>query len=157
MSDGPEVAASPRSLAELRTLLAEQPELLPVAGGTDLMVADPLERSAAGRVVDLTRVPELRGVAETADGGLEIGAATPFSELRRHPLVRARYPALAAAAAVVGGWQIQNRATVGGNVASRARSTGRESPAGLALATLPPTVARFWTSTRPAASETTCR
>lgn len=128
MSD---VAASPRSLAELRALLGQGEPFLPVAGGTDLMVTDRLERSAASRVLDLTRVPELSGVREAEDG-VEIGAATTFTALRNHPLIRRRYPALAAAAAVVGGWQIQNRATVGGNVAN-ASPAGDSLPVLLAL------------------------
>jgi CO/xanthine dehydrogenase FAD-binding subunit len=87
-------------------------------------------------VLDLLRVPELAGIRELTEGddagGLEIGAATTFSEIRRSPLVAARYPALAAAAAVVGGWQIQNRATIGGN-AVNASPAGDSLPVLLAL------------------------
>lgn len=124
----PEVALRPASLAEALRRLAEEPDLLPVAGGTDLMVADRLERSARTRVLDLSAIPELAGVRE-ADGGLEIGAGVSFDELGRHPEVARRFPALAAAAAEVGGWQIQTRATLGGNAANA-------SPAGDALPVL---------------------
>ena len=127
----PELGLSPGSLAEARRALAGDPELVPVAGGTDLMVADRLRRAALSRVLDLTRLPELRGVAEV-EGGLEIGAATPFHALRDHAEVRRRFPALAAAAAVVGGWQIQERATLGGNVAN-ASPAGDSLPVLLAL------------------------
>lgn len=122
------LALQPRSLAEAVEWLAREPGLLPVAGCTDLMVADALARARMERVIDLTRVPELRGVREV-DGGLEIGAATPFTEIRRSAAVRRSFPALAAAAAVVGGWQIQNRATLGGNMANA-------SPAGDSLPVL---------------------
>lgn len=126
-----EAAFSPRSLAEALGLLGERPELLPVAGGTDLMVADRLWRARHGSVLDLTRIPELRRL-EKVDGGIELGAATPFAELRSHGEVRKRFPALATAAAVVGGWQIQNRATLGGNMAN-ASPAGDSLPVLLAL------------------------
>jgi CO/xanthine dehydrogenase FAD-binding subunit len=124
----PSPETAPRSLAEALRRLAEDPDLLPVAGGTDLMVADRLQRSARTRVLDVTRLPELAGVRDAA-GGLEIGAGVSFDELRRHPVVVRRYPALAAAAGEVGGWQIQTRATLGGNAANA-------SPAGDALPVL---------------------
>lgn len=123
-----ERALQPSSLSEALRRLADEPDLLPVAGGTDLMVADRLARSARARVLDVTRLPELGGVREV-DGGLEIGAGVTFDALRRHPAVRRRFPALAAAAAEVGGWQIQTRATLGGNAANA-------SPAGDALPVL---------------------
>jgi CO/xanthine dehydrogenase FAD-binding subunit len=64
--------------------------------------------------------------------GLDIGAAVTFSELRRSPEVARALPIVAEAAAVVGGWQIQNRATIGGNVAN-ASPAGDSLPALLAL------------------------
>ena len=131
-SEGAEVAASPVSLAEACRLLAAAPGLRPVAGGTDLMVAGPLERAAERRVVDVSRIAELHGIEETADGGVALGAATTFAAIRRHPLIAARYPALTSAAGVVGGWQIQTRATLGGNMAN-ASPAGDSLPVLLAL------------------------
>jgi CO/xanthine dehydrogenase FAD-binding subunit len=125
------LAVRPRSLDEALRRLGEAPDLLPVAGCTDLMVADPLSRARMERVIDLTGVPELQGVREVP-GGLEIGAATPFSVLRRSAALREAFPALAAAAAEIGGWQIQNRATLGGNVAN-ASPAGDSLPVLLAL------------------------
>jgi CO/xanthine dehydrogenase FAD-binding subunit len=101
----------------------------PVAGGTDLMVqlaADVVEPPAA--IVDLWRLDELRGVGY--DGyEVTIGALTTFAELRRSAVIRARLPALAEAAATIGAIQIQNRATIGGNVCNA-------SPAGDSLPVL---------------------
>jgi CO/xanthine dehydrogenase FAD-binding subunit len=134
MTGTPEPAGaslSPRTLAEALQALRDDPGLLPVAGTTDLLVADPLRRAGTARVLDLLRIPELRGVAETPDA-LEIGAATTMTDLRRHPAVAAALPALAAAAASVGGWQIQNRATLGGNAAN-ASPAGDTLPVLLAL------------------------
>lgn len=126
-----QAAFSPGSLAEAVRLLGERPELLPVAGGTDLMVADRLWRARHGSVLDLTRIPELRAL-EKVDGGIELGAATPFADLRSEEQVRERFPSLAAAAGVIGGWQIQNMATLGGNMAN-ASPAGDSLPVLLAL------------------------
>jgi CO/xanthine dehydrogenase FAD-binding subunit len=124
-------AFQPRSLAEAIERLAADPSLIPVAGGTDLMVRGPLALASMGGVIDLLRIPELAGIRATA-AGLEIGAAVTFSEIRRSPAVEAAFPALAAAAAEVGGWQIQNRATLGGNMAN-ASPAGDSLPVLLAL------------------------
>ncbi len=124
-------AVSPRSLAEALAALAAEPGLTPVAGCTDLMVGEPLERAALPGVIDLLRLPELGGI-RGVDGGLEIGATTTFREIEASPEVRRDYPALAEAAAVVGGRQIQNRATLGGNIAN-ASPAGDSLPVLLAL------------------------
>lgn len=130
-ASAPEVALRPGSLTEALRCLEDEPDLLAVAGGTDLMVVDRLARSQRRRVLDVTAIPEL-GRIEAVDGGLEIGAGVTFDALRRHPEVVRRFPALAAAAGEVGGWQIQTRATLGGNVAN-ASPAGDSLPVLLAL------------------------
>ncbi len=124
-------AVSPTTLAEALAALAADPALVPVAGCTDLMVGEPLERAALPGVIDLLRIPELSGIRR-ANGALEIGASTTFREIGASPEVHRDHPALAAAAAVVGGWQIQNRATIGGNIAN-ASPAGDSLPVLLAL------------------------
>jgi len=124
-------AYSPRSLDEACRTLAAEPGLVRVAGCTDLMVAEPERRLAHLGLLDLTGIAEIRGIRETAEG-LTVGATTTFSELRRSEAVRTRFPALAAAAARIGGWQIQNRATLGGNLAN-ASPAGDSLPVLLAL------------------------
>jgi len=124
-------AVAPSSLAEAVRLLAEDPGLVPIAGCTDLMVREPEALADLPGVLDLLGLPELRGIREV-DGALEIGAATTFAELRAAPLVRRLFPALADAASQVGGWQIQNRATIGGNVVN-ASPAGDSLPVLLAL------------------------
>ena len=125
------VALRPRSLDEALRHLKDDPALVPTAGCTDLMVRSPEALHQMDRVIDLLNLPELRGIREV-DGGLEIGATTSFSEIRRSAAVRAAFPALASAAALVGGWQIQNRATLGGNIAN-ASPAGDSLPVLLAL------------------------
>jgi CO/xanthine dehydrogenase FAD-binding subunit len=132
---------SPRSLDAAIAALAADPDLVPVAGCTDLMVGTPAGgettlkgRTTEGRatgILDLQRIPELRGIRTTPEG-LDVGAAVTFTELRESPDVAGMCPILAEAAAVVGGWQIQNRATIGGNIAN-ASPAGDSLPVLLAL------------------------
>jgi len=72
-------------------------------------------------VVDLSGVEELRGVKTTADGGIEIGAATTLTNLVKHPFVKEKYPILTQAAELVASPQIRNQGTVGGNVSQDTR------------------------------------
>lgn len=124
-------AVRPRSLDEAVRHLGDDPALVPTAGCTDLMVRGPEALHRMDRVIDLLGVPELRGIREV-EGGIEIGATTAFSEIRRSATVRTAFPILAEAASVVGGWQIQNRATLGGNMAN-ASPAGDSLPVLLAL------------------------
>lgn len=121
-------ALTPSNLPEALSLLGEDPGLVPMAGCTDLMVTDPVERVELPAVLDLTRVRELRGIRRGKEA-LEIGATTTFSEIGSSADVEELFPALARAARVIGGWQIQNRATLGGNIANA-------SPAGDSLPVL---------------------
>ena len=119
---------SPATLLEAYAFMASA-SYRPLAGGTDLMVqleADIAEPPAA--VLDLWHLDELRGVS--TDGyDVSIGALTTFAEVRRSPVISARLPALAEAATTIGAAQIQNRATIGGNVCNA-------SPAGDSLPVL---------------------
>jgi xanthine dehydrogenase small subunit len=108
---------SPRSLADAYALLAEAPHR-PVAGGTDLLVQVTGEiGEVPERVVDIWALDELRGINVEPDA-LVIGALSTYTEIRRSPLVAEFLPALAEAAATIGAAQIQNRGTIGGNVAN---------------------------------------
>lgn len=106
----------PASLDEAVALLAANPHARAVAGGTDLVVQLRDGRRSAEALVDLSHLG-LSGIRER-DGGVEVGACTPMAEIAGHPAVRRRFPALAEAAGLVGAWLIQNRATLGGNLAN---------------------------------------
>jgi CO/xanthine dehydrogenase FAD-binding subunit len=102
----------PRTLREAVEALAA-PEVRILAGGTDFYPALG-ERKASWPVLDVTAIPELRGM-EIGPGHIRIGAAATWTEVIRTPLPRA-FDALKAAAREVGSVQIQNRATVAGNL-----------------------------------------
>ncbi|NJD29727.1 MAG: xanthine dehydrogenase family protein subunit M [Chloroflexi bacterium] len=108
---------TPRHLFEAYELLAAGP-IRPIAGGTDVMVQITGELGPIPeRMLDLSRIDALRGIALEADG-LVLGAATTYTEIRRSALCREHLPALVEAAATIGAAQIQNRGTLGGNIAN---------------------------------------
>jgi CO/xanthine dehydrogenase FAD-binding subunit len=123
--------ASPRTLVDAYAALAEAPAR-PIAGGTDLMVALTGEiGEPPARVLDLWRLAELRGIVLDGDT-VTLGALTTYTEIRRSALCREHLPALVEAAATIGAAQIQNRGTIGGNVAN-ASPAGDTLPVLLAL------------------------
>ena len=119
---------TPRTLAEAYAILAGGPHRA-IAGGTDVMVQITGELGPPpDRMIDLWRLNELRGIA--ADGrAVTLGALTTYTEIRRSAVCREHLPALVEAAATIGAAQIQNRGTLGGNVANA-------SPAGDTLPVL---------------------
>ena len=125
----------PASLAEAYAILAgstADAPITPIAGGTDLMVRITGEIGAPPqRMVDLSRLTELRGI--TLDGSaIVLGAASTFTDIRRSDACREHLPVLVAAAATIGAAQIQNRGTLGGNIAN-ASPAGDTLPVLLAL------------------------
>ncbi len=123
---------TPRSLADAYALLGGEPPAVPIAGGTDVMVQITGElREPPERMVDLARLDELRGIA-LEGRSLTLGALTTYTDLRRSALCREHVPALVDAAATIGAAQIQNRGTIGGNLAN-ASPAGDTLPVLLAL------------------------
>jgi CO/xanthine dehydrogenase FAD-binding subunit len=118
----------PRSLADALKMLRDEGPLTPMAGCTDLYVSLNFGTLRDVRFLNLWRLDGLRTIAARGEV-LSIGALATHSDLIRSPLVRKRLPMLAAAAQEVGGVQIQNRGTIGGNVANA-------SPAGDTLPVL---------------------
>src|SRR5499427_122372 len=119
---------SAASLADAYAMLAQRSDLRVIAGGTDLMVLMNARSLTAGHFLDIWGLDELRGITDQGPS-LRIGALSTFAEIGRSPLVLQHMPALAAASATVGAIQIQNRATIGGNVVNA-------SPAGDSLPVL---------------------
>jgi xanthine dehydrogenase FAD-binding subunit len=93
-----------------------------LAGGTDLVPQLREGRRQAGRIVDLKRIPELTAIVALPVGGFGIGAAATASAVARHAGLAAAYPAVTQSAQLIGGVQIQNRASLGGNICNAAPS-----------------------------------
>jgi CO/xanthine dehydrogenase FAD-binding subunit len=111
---------APDTWEQALAMKAAQPDAIPIAGGTDLMVALNFDRARPQAILDLTRVAELRDWG-TDDGRLRIGAGVTYTRLIEE--LGERLPGLAIASRTVGSPQIRNRGTVGGNL-------GTASPAG---------------------------
>jgi len=107
---------APRSLDEAYAHLGNGRKSLFLAGGTDVIVQLREGRKHCDQLIDLKHVPELTAHGFTADGTLEIGAAAPLAEIYEDPEVRLRLPGLVDAASLIGGIQIQSRASLGGNL-----------------------------------------
>ena len=126
---------TPASLGEAYAVLAgstAEAQIIPIAGGTDVMVRINGEiGEPPSRMVDLSRLDDLRGIA--VDGPtVVLGALTTYTEIRRSSVCREHLPALVEAAATIGAAQIQNRGTLGGNIAN-ASPAGDTLPVLLAL------------------------
>ncbi len=107
----------PRSPSEAIRLFAKRPDALPLAGGTALMVAWNAGQLPGRAFLDLSA---LRGWSRIrkSRGDLVIGSLASHTAILRSPDVKRHFPLLAEACATVGGVQIQNRGTIGGNIAN---------------------------------------
>ena len=111
----------PATIDDAVNLLAKHgSEAWVMAGGLDTFdwLKDRTKRPSV--VVDLSQVAELRGVKEV-NGGLEIGATTPLTEVVNHPLVKEKFGLLMEAAELVASPQIRNQGTLGGNISQDTR------------------------------------
>jgi CO/xanthine dehydrogenase FAD-binding subunit len=110
----------PKSLEHALEALAESvasERLVPLAGGTDLLVHLNAGTHLGRCFLDLSGLRGLSGI-RLGRGAVTLGALTTFREIREHADLKRRFPSLAAAAAEIGAWQIQNRATLAGNIAN---------------------------------------
>ena len=105
---------APQSLSDAIQLLAVSGSR-PLAGGTDLIDHLRTGRQTAAHVVDVKRIPELNRL-EISTTGLRIGAAVPCWRILADADIARRWSALADACQIIGGVQIQSRASVGGNL-----------------------------------------
>jgi len=116
---------NPSSVGEAVKILAESGgKARALAGGTDLIVQlrvkDP--RVDADTVVNVKNIPELNELSYSASGGLTIGAAVPCYKIYNNDDVKEHYSALIDSASLIGGTQIQGRASLGGNLCNAAPS-----------------------------------
>jgi xanthine dehydrogenase YagS FAD-binding subunit len=91
------------------------------AGGSDLLGCIRDDVFECSKVVSISSLNQLRGVARTRDGGVRIGALTPIAEVAASATVRDTYPGLSQAAAAVASPQLRNQGTIGGNICQKPR------------------------------------
>jgi CO/xanthine dehydrogenase FAD-binding subunit len=108
----------PRTLAEALALLRDEPGVWrPFAGGTDLMVLLEAGRLEHRKFFSIAHLGEFRGVEESGEF-VTVGALTTYTGVRRSETIAREFPMLVEAARETGGVAIQNRGTVGGNIAN---------------------------------------
>lgn len=118
----------PRTLRDALGMLRNEGPLTPIAGCTDVYVNLQFGTLSDRRFIDLWPLQELRGISSDRTM-LKVGALTTYSAIIESPIVRKRLPMMVSAAREIGGRQIQNRGTLGGNIANA-------SPAGDCLPVL---------------------
>ena len=118
----------PASLDDALQMLREEPSPVPIAGCTDVYVGMNFGTLTSRRFLDLDPLDSLRGI-DVQDNWLRIGALASYTSIINSALVRERLPILIDASRQIGGIQIQNRGTLGGNIANG-------SPAGDSLPVL---------------------
>ncbi|MDN5852858.1 MAG: FAD binding domain-containing protein [Actinomycetia bacterium] len=111
---------APATWDEALRVKAEQPDAVPICGGTDVMVELNFDRRRPDVLLDLTRIDDLRTWSDD-DGRVRLGAGVTYARVIEE--LGVRLPGLAMASRTVGSPQIRNRGTVGGNL-------GAASPAG---------------------------
>jgi CO/xanthine dehydrogenase FAD-binding subunit len=118
----------PRTLVQALAMMRDEAPLTPLAGCTDVYVNLQFGTARESRYIDLWPLHELRGISADKHT-LRIGALNTYTEIIESSIIRRWLPMLVAAAREIGGKQIQNRGTLGGNIANA-------SPAGDALPVL---------------------
>ena len=114
---------APTSVREAVDLLNEAGDRArPLAGGTDLLVQLRVSTYELDLAVDVKNIPELNELTYDPDNGLTIGAAVPCYRIYGNSTVRSVYPGIVDAANIIGGTQIQGRASLGGNLCNAAPS-----------------------------------
>jgi len=120
---------APQSLSDALQLLAREPGVWRAfAGGTDLMVLLEFGLLPHKNFLSIRHLPELKGIEVTPEHIL-LGALSSYTNIQRHETMRREFPLLCAAARETGGIAIQNRGTLGGNIANA--SPAADSPPAL--------------------------
>lgn len=120
---------APKTLPEVLSKLSAEPGVWrPFAGGTDLMVLLESGHLPHRKYVSLWGIPGLEKIEVTKDA-LILGALATYSDMAESPVIQAEFSNLAAAARETGAWAIQNRGTIGGNIANA--SPAADSPPSL--------------------------
>lgn len=105
------------NIEETVSILAKEGDNARVlSGGTDLLVQMREGRRQVGVIVDIKHIPEVNELSYDPTLGLHIGAAVPCHRIYQDPEIAAAYPGLIDAASLIGGVQIQGRASLGGNL-----------------------------------------
>ena len=115
------------SVADAVALRLAHPEAQIIAGGSDVLVQMREGKRAGAELISIYGLDELRGVSLEADGTLRIGSLTSFSHITQDPLIQKYVNVLGEAVDQVGGPQIRNIGTIGGNTCNGVTSADSAS------------------------------
>ena len=116
-----------KSVADAIDALVKEPEAEIISGGTDVLIRVREGKDAGMAMVSIHNIEELKGVKLLENGDLWIGAGTAFSHITNDPLIQKYIPMLGEAVDMVGGPQIRNTGTIGGNICNGATSADSAS------------------------------
>ena len=115
------------SVEEAIRLLTEHPEAQIIAGGSDVLVQIREGKRAGAELVSIYGIDALRGVSYDDEGAIRIGSLTSFSHIAASPIIREKIAVLGEAVSLVGGPQIRNIGTIGGNTCNGVTSADSAS------------------------------
>ncbi len=116
-----------QSVQDAVALRVAHPEAQIIAGGSDVLVQMREGKRAGAELISIYGLDELRGVTMESDGTLRIGSLTSFSHITRDPLIQQHMLVLGEAVDQVGGPQIRNIGTIGGNTCNGVTSADSAS------------------------------
>lgn len=115
------------SIVNAISLLEEHPNARIIAGGSDVLIKLREGKLAGCELVSIYKLDEMRGVSMDNDGTIRIGALTSFSHITKDPIIQANINVLGEAVDMVGGPQIRNIGTIGGNTCNGVTSADSAS------------------------------
>ncbi|KYH31939.1 xanthine dehydrogenase FAD-binding subunit XdhB [Neomoorella mulderi] len=115
------------TLEEATELLAANPNLTIIAGGTDVLIKMHHGQIEKAELLSIRKIKSLQGIRKLEDGTIIIGPLTTFTQVVNDPVIKDNIPVLAEAALSMGGPQIRNVATIGGNICNGATSADSAS------------------------------
>jgi len=115
------------SVEDAVRLLQEHPQAQVIAGGSDVLVQIREGKRAGVELVSIYGIDAMRGVSYDEEGAIRIGSLTSFSHIAADPIIREKIPVLGEAVSLVGGPQIRNIGTIGGNTCNGVTSADSAS------------------------------
>ena len=116
------------SIQEAIRLLQENPEAHLIAGGTDVLVKLHKDKGQFDHLIDIHDIAELNFISQNDDGDLVIGPLSCFTHVAESALIRRHIPVLSEAILTIGGPQVRNMATIGGNLCNGVPSADSATP-----------------------------
>ena len=115
------------SVEEAVKLRLEHPEAQIIAGGTDVLVQMREGRRAGKELISIQKIDSMRGISMDEDENIRIGSLTTFSHITHNPIIIEKINVLGEAVDMVGGPQIRNAGTIGGNTCNGVTSADSAS------------------------------